>query len=157
VAELFISLQPTNVTKVADAGISSGLFLHDVNAQFCLLLPMKRKKLLSLMLMISISQLVFATSCNSGSDQLKIDKNAFLVDVRTPEEFLAGTVEGAVNIPLDEIASRITEFEGKGQIVVFCRSGNRSSQAKSILDQQGIPNVMDGGTWQHVKQTIERQ
>lgn len=109
------------------------------------------------MLMIGMSQLVLATCCNTGSGELKIDKNAFLVDVRTPEEFQAGTVEGAVNIPLDEIASRIAEFKGKGQIVVFCRSGNRSSQATGILEQHGIPNVTDGGSWQHVKQTIERQ
>jgi phage shock protein E len=74
----------------------------------------------------------------------------FLVDVRTPQEFAAGSVNGAVNIPLDEVESRIAEFQGKEQIVVFCRSGNRSSQAMSILNEHGITNVTNGGSWEDV-------
>jgi rhodanese-related sulfurtransferase len=74
----------------------------------------------------------------------------FLVDVRTPEEFAAGSVKGAVNIPLDEVESRITEFQGKEEIVVFCRSGNRSAQAISILAANGITNVTNGGSWEDV-------
>ncbi|KGN69964.1 rhodanese-like domain-containing protein [Porphyromonas sp. COT-239 OH1446] len=74
----------------------------------------------------------------------------FLVDVRTPGEFASGSVQGAVNIPLDEVASRLKEFKGKESIIVFCRSGNRSAQAKAILDRNGIPNVLNGGTWDQV-------
>lgn len=74
----------------------------------------------------------------------------FLVDVRTPAEFAEGSVNGAVNIPLDQVEARVAEFQGKGEIVVFCRSGNRSAQAKSILDQHGIKNVTNGGTWMEV-------
>lgn len=74
----------------------------------------------------------------------------FLVDVRTPEEFAAGSVKGAVNIPLDQVESRITEFQGKEQIVVFCRSGNRSGQAIAILNEHGITNVTNGGSWEDV-------
>lgn len=118
---------------------------------------MNRKHILALMTMLVFSHLVFAASCSTGQEKLKIDKDAFLVDVRTPEEFQAGTVKGAVNIPLDELENRIAEFEGKGQIVVFCRSGSRSSQAKSILDRHGIPNVTDGGPWQQVQQVVEGQ
>ncbi|MDO4691742.1 MAG: rhodanese-like domain-containing protein [Porphyromonadaceae bacterium] len=68
---------------------------------------------------------------------------AMLVDVRTPEEFAAGSVSGAVNIPLSTIGSRLEEFKGKKGILVFCRSGNRSRQAKAILDKAGIPNVIN--------------
>lgn len=78
------------------------------------------------------------------------NKNVLYVDVRTPEEFAAGSVRGAVNIPVDEIVRRLAEFQNKEKIVVFCRSGNRSSQAKSILDKAGIQNVVDGGSWQEV-------
>ena len=53
---------------------------------------------------------------------------AFLVDVRTAGEFASGSASGAVNIPLDEIVSRIHEFKNKETIIVFCRSGNRSGQ-----------------------------
>lgn len=79
-----------------------------------------------------------------------IRNKAFLVDVRTPEEFLLGSVEGAVNIPLNELEGRIHEFKDKKTIVVFCRSGNRSGQAKSILNRYGFRNVLNGGTWQQV-------
>lgn len=74
----------------------------------------------------------------------------FLVDVRTPEEFAAGSVKGAVNIPLDQVQTRIAEFQGKEQIVVFCRSGNRSGQAIEILNENGITNVVNGGSWEDV-------
>ena len=74
----------------------------------------------------------------------QVAKGAFLVDVRTPEEFAMGSVKGAVNIPLDEVESRVNEFKGKPYVIVFCRSGNRSGQAKSVLEANGITNVTNG-------------
>lgn len=79
-----------------------------------------------------------------------INEGAFLVDVRSPGEFAGGSAKGATNIPLDMIAQHIKKFEGKKNIVVFCRSGNRSSQAKSILERHGFKNVTNGGTWNAV-------
>jgi rhodanese-related sulfurtransferase len=79
-----------------------------------------------------------------------IDNGAFLVDVRTPAEFAEGNVEQSINIPLDTIEQNIEKFKGKENIIVFCRSGNRSGQAKIILEQHGIKNVTNGGTWQDV-------
>ncbi len=73
-----------------------------------------------------------------------LQKDVFLVDVRTPGEFMAGSAEGAINIPLDELPDRIEEFEGKENIVVFCRSGARSEHAKEILKHHGIENVLNG-------------
>lgn len=92
------------------------------------------------------------------AQQPKVDvKKAFLVDVRTPEEFAEGSVKGAINIPLNEIGLRLTEFKDKQQIVVFCRSGNRSSQAEAILKQNGFSNVVNGGTWQMVDKMVKQQ
>lgn len=79
---------------------------------------------------------------------------AFLVDVRTPAEFSTGSVKGAVNIPLDKVSSQLPKFKDKKSIVVFCRSGNRSGQAKSILEQNGFQNVINGRTWKNVKQAV---
>jgi phage shock protein E len=76
-----------------------------------------------------------------------IKEGAFLVDVRTPGEFAAGNVKGSVNIPLDTIPAQLAQFKNKTNIVVFCRSGSRSSQAKAFLDQNGFTNVINGGTW----------
>lgn len=80
-----------------------------------------------------------------------ISEGAFLVDVRSAMEFAHGHVKGSVNIPLDTIPSQLANFKGKKNIIVFCRSGNRSSQAKMYLEQQGFTNVVNGGTWQYVK------
>lgn len=79
-----------------------------------------------------------------------IEQGAFLVDVREPSEFAGGSAKGAINIPLGSIAAELNKFKGKENIVVFCRSGNRSGQAKTILEQNGFKNVINGGTWQEV-------
>jgi rhodanese-related sulfurtransferase len=56
---------------------------------------------------------------------------------------------------LDKISSQIEKFKNKNNIVVFCRSGNRSGQAKSILERNGITNVINGGSFGNVKQYIK--
>lgn len=77
-------------------------------------------------------------------------KTAFLVDVRTPGEFASGSAKGAVNIPLDRLPYELDKFKGKDPIVVFCLSGGRSGQAHAFLQQNGIFNVLNGGTWNYV-------
>ena len=83
-----------------------------------------------------------------------IKEGAFLVDVRSPGEFSSGSVKGAVNIPLDRLQSQLAKFKGKKNIVVFCLSGGRSSQAKSILEQNSFGNVINGGTWNNVNDVV---
>lgn len=102
-----------------------------------------------------LSQLLGQTGNNELSEAVK--NGAFLVDVRTPGEFAGGSVPGAVNIPLDQVSSQIARFKGKKGVVVFCKSGMRSGQAKSILDQNGIPQVINGGTWQNVNKVLGEQ
>ena len=85
-----------------------------------------------------------------------IEQGAFLVDVREPGEFAGGTAKGAVNIPLGSVAAELKKFKGKENIVVFCRSGNRSGQAKTILEQNGFKNVVNGGTWEEVNQVLKK-
>ena len=84
-----------------------------------------------------------------------IDEGALLVDVRTQGEFNQGHVKGSVNIPLDSIPQQLPKFRNKKNIIVFCRSGARSSQAKAILAQNGINNVINGGTWEQVGQYVK--
>lgn len=84
-----------------------------------------------------------------------IEKGAFLVDVRTPGEFLDGHVKGSINIPLDSVPNQLAKFKNKENIIVFCRSGARSGQAKNILEQNGITNVINGGGWDYVNQFVK--
>jgi phage shock protein E len=83
-----------------------------------------------------------------------IEQGAFLVDVRTPGEFKEGHVKGSVNIPLNSIPAQLAKFKNKQNIIVFCLSGGRSSQAKSILESNGFTNVINGGTWTYVSQFV---
>lgn len=103
--------------------------------------------------MFGLLKNLFASADNN---ELKdaIKEGAFLVDVRTPGEFSGGSVKGAVNIPLDSIQNNLAKFKNKNNIIVFCRSGNRSGQAKSVLEANGIKNVVNGGTWQTVNQYL---
>ncbi|MFC9787582.1 FAD-dependent oxidoreductase [Rhodococcus sp. NPDC127528] len=75
---------------------------------------------------------------------------AVLVDVRTPEEFAAGNVPGAVNVELDELRARAHELPD-GELVVHCQVGQRGHTAARLLRQLGrsVRNL-DGGyrTWQ---------
>lgn len=73
-----------------------------------------------------------------------------LIDVRTPEEFASGHIDGAVNIPVDALQSRLNEVPDDQPIVVYCRSGNRSATASQILSQAGYTHIYDLGglnTW----------
>jgi rhodanese-related sulfurtransferase len=84
-----------------------------------------------------------------------IEQGAFLVDVRTQGEFVGGHVKGSVNIPLDSIPAKLTKFNNKKNIIVFCQSGNRSGHAITILEQNGFTNVVNGGSWHHVNKFIK--
>lgn len=79
-----------------------------------------------------------------------IKNGAFLVDVRTPAEFASGSVQGAINIPVDHVLDALSQFENKESIIVFCLSGARSGYAKDLLKQHGFSNVVNGGSWQNV-------
>lgn len=97
---------------------------------------------------------LFKKSSNSNQEEIAnvIKNNAYLVDVRSKMEFSMGSVPGAVNIPVEDISKHIATLKKKENIVVFCRSGSRSGMAKNILNQNGLQNVYNGGTWQQVKQ-----
>lgn len=70
----------------------------------------------------------------------------FLLDVRTPQEFDAGHIPGAVNIPVDELRSRLREIPRDQDIAVYCQVGQRGYLATRILRQAGFKaaNVSGG-------------
>ena len=105
--------------------------------------------------MLGIFKNMFSQSDNNELIEA-LKEGAFLVDVRTPAEFATGSVKGAVNIPLDQVVKQLSKFKNKKNIIVFCRSGNRSGQAKAILQQNGFQHVINGGTWQNVDQATRQ-
>jgi phage shock protein E len=68
-----------------------------------------------------------------------------VVDVRSPEEFAAGHIPGAINIPHDRIATRAGELaanKSDGNLVLYCRSGRRVAMAVEILEKQGFSKLL---------------
>lgn len=82
----------------------------------------------------------------------KRDQGAFILDVREPDEWAQVHIPGAALIPLEELPDRLNEIPKDKEIVVVCRSGNRSAQGRDILLKAGFTNVtnMAGGLnkWQ---------
>ncbi|SNR69856.1 rhodanese-like domain-containing protein [Blastococcus mobilis] len=73
-----------------------------------------------------------------------------LIDVRTPAEFEAGHIPGAVNIPLDELRGQLDDLRGvlhDSDVVLVCRSGARAGQAQQALQAAGLSSsaVLSGG------------
>lgn len=75
------------------------------------------------------------------------ESGAVLLDVREPSEWNAGHVPGAEHVPLGELAVRVDELPADSEILVICRSGNRSQQGRDILAAAGFERVasVNGG------------
>jgi phage shock protein E len=87
----------------------------------------------------------------------KIGEGALLIDVRTLSEFKQAHIEGAGNIPFDQIEKRVAELgdDKNRPVVVYCRSGRRSSIARKTLQKLGFTDVIDGGAFQNLLRAKE--
>lgn len=99
---------------------------------------------------------VFATNRQSASIpteklsmatiQSDVKDGAQLIDVRTPEEYNAGFIQGAINLPLASIQSgQLPTATKDKKVYLYCHSGNRAGQAKSVLVKAGYTNVINIG------------
>ncbi|MGH3728832.1 MAG: rhodanese-like domain-containing protein [Micromonosporaceae bacterium] len=77
----------------------------------------------------------------------QVPDGAFLLDVREPEEWVAGRAPDAHHVPMREIPARVDEVPPDGDVVVVCRVGGRSAQVVAFLRSTGRDNVLnlDGG------------
>tara|TARA_Y100000389_G_C17369366_1_gene468140 strand:+ start:645 stop:1019 length:375 start_codon:yes stop_codon:yes gene_type:complete len=87
--------------------------------------------------LIAFKQLRTGQTKISSTEAIKLLDNIDykFIDVRTNSEFLSGHIENSIHIPLQELENRLNEIEQIKQknIIVYCRSGARSSNATSIL------------------------
>ena len=83
-------------------------------------------------------------------EELIKENKATIVDVRTPGEFRGGNVAGSINIPLQELSTRMNEIKKlKTPLVLCCASGGRSEMATQMLSQDNI-ECYNGGSWMDV-------
>lgn len=103
-----------------------------------------------ILLIIVVGILVFflknRITSNPDEVKAKIASGAMVVDVRTVGEYQSGHYPGALNIPVDQVAKRVSEFGEKDKpIIVYCASGGRSGSAKSYLESIGYTNITNAG------------
>ncbi len=86
-------------------------------------------------------------SMNEAVGLMESETNYIILDVRHPDEFAAGHIPNAINIPNENIGDdEITELPNKDQLIlVYCRSGNRSKQASAKLVKLGYTNIVEFG------------
>jgi phage shock protein E len=89
------------------------------------------------------------TACSAPAPvtQPAIAADAVVIDVRTPGEYTAGHLEGALNIDVQsaDFDSRVSTLPTDGDYVLYCRSGSRSAAAASRLADLGFTSVTDAG------------
>jgi rhodanese-related sulfurtransferase len=83
-------------------------------------------------------------------EQLESDENAFLLDVRTPDEVEEGYIPNATNIDIylgQEFVAELEKLDKTKNYYVYCRSGQRSGQACAIMNKLGFENAfnLEGG------------
>jgi len=92
----------------------------------------------------------------------KKDASLVILDVRTPEEFAAGHVPGAINIPYTHLPSRISEVADAADkdIVVYCAIGVRAEQGAERLRENGFTRLLhldgDMNAWEAQKRPLEK-
>ena len=100
-------------------------------------------------LLLFVGYFLFRQGGDTSGTQARelVQAGARLVDVRTPAEFASGHLPGAINIPVQELADRLGELQPKDTpVVLYCRSGRRSSSAARTLKSAGFAVVHDLGS-----------
>lgn len=83
-----------------------------------------------------------------------LEKGAVIIDVRNPNEFRQGHIQGSKNIPVNEIRSKVEMIRKWNKpVITVCLSGGRSAAAKSVLASAGI-EVYNGGPWYSLRKII---
>jgi rhodanese-related sulfurtransferase len=83
-----------------------------------------------------------------------MEKGAVIIDVRNPNEFRQGHIQGSKNIPVNEIRSKVEMIRKWNKpVITVCLSGGRSAAAKSVLSSAGI-EVYNGGPWYSLRKII---
>lgn len=86
--------------------------------------------------------------------EAKENKNAVVIDVREPEEYIQGHVPGSINIPTSQMQT--VHYEKDTPLYLYCLSGGRSKMATAFLEQQGFQNVKNMGAIGRYQGALEK-
>lgn len=77
-----------------------------------------------------------------------------IIDVRTKQEYQGGHIKGSINIPLNELSSKMSKLKKDKPVITCCASGMRSASAKSTLKASGFADVHNGGGWASLRSKL---
>ncbi|HEX9244261.1 MAG TPA: rhodanese-like domain-containing protein [Anaeromyxobacter sp.] len=92
-----------------------------------------------------LAKLLFTRRVPAKVIAAKLEAGATVVDVRTQAEFRSGAYKGAVNVPLDQLSSKLGKIPKDRPVVVYCASGSRSALAARVLRNAGYADVSNAG------------
>lgn len=81
---------------------------------------------------------------------------ATIIDVRNPDEFRGGHINGSINIPLGSLTQSLSKLKKDKPIITCCASGMRSASAKSVLTSNGFTQVYNGGGWYGLQNKLNK-
>ena len=135
-----------NTSRVSGASRQSSNRRRDREAQ---VIGKMSSTVLVVALLLLVGYFLFRQGGDTSGAQARelVQAGARLVDVRTPAEFASGHLPGAINIPVQELGDRLAELQPKDTpVVLYCRSGRRSSSAARTLKSAGFAAVHDLGS-----------
>ena len=80
-------------------------------------------------------------SVRDAKELIEGNPSLVILDVRTNEEYTNGHIEGTINIPIDELEERLDELNNNDELLVYCRTGNRSRTAIEILNENAYEKL----------------
>lgn len=88
---------------------------------------------------------------SKGIEEL-LAEGAVIIDVRSTMEYAGGHLSNSINIPLDQLQSKLSKLDKSKPVITCCASGMRSGSAKRILKSNGFVEVVNGGGWHSLRQ-----
>ena len=111
-----------------------------------------------LIALFAVSTLALGACSSSGESSSRVDAaviaESMIIDVRTPEEYAAGHLDGAALIDIKDASfdAKIAELDPNASYIIYCRSGNRSAQAVERMKEAGFTNLTDLGSLENASE-----
>ena len=99
-------------------------------------------------LALSLATVFVLTACAPAAAPIPVAVGTVIIDVRTPAEFAAGHLDGAVNVDVQsgDFATAIMAFPVDGDYILYCKSGNRAGQALTQMHNMGFTTIVNAGS-----------
>ena len=108
--------------------------------------------------LVVVSTFTFGACSSSDASSSQVDAaviaESIIIDVRTPEEYVAGHLDGATLIDIKDASfdAKMAELDPNASYIIYCRSGNRSAQAVERMKEAGFTNLTDLGSLENASE-----